>query len=44
MKCLITPSTHGLIPVILSGLVIQAFRVLIEWPNLLWNTAGHERI
>ena len=32
----------GIITGLLSGLVIQAFRVLIEWPNLLWNTAGHD--
>lgn len=32
----------GIITGLLSGLVIQAFRVLIEWPDLLWNESGHD--
>ena len=32
----------GIITGLLSGLVIQAFRFLIEWPSWIWNNGNHE--
>ncbi len=41
---------HALLPLsflgiftgLFAGIVIQAFRLLIEWPSVFWNSGGHE--
>ena len=41
-NALLPLSLMGIITGLLSGLVIQAFRFLIEWPSLIWHTGNHE--
>lgn len=41
-NALLPLSLMGIITGLLSGLVIQAFRFLIEWPSWFWNSGNHE--
>ena len=41
-QALLPLSLMGIITGLLSGLVIQAFRLLIEWPGWLWQGGSHE--